>query len=108
VQSFTGPGAKWPVSTHGGTGPRWRADGRELYFLAPDATMMAAPVMASSAAFEAGAPQPLFVSHVVGGGSSNGWQYVVGRDGRFLINQPAAAEAAAPITLLLNWQPATK
>ena len=44
--------AKWQVSTAEGAAPRWRADGKELYFLAPDATMMAVPVTASGASFE--------------------------------------------------------
>ncbi len=38
VQPFPDVGGKWPVSTAGGVTPRWRADGKELYFLAPDAT----------------------------------------------------------------------
>lgn len=40
VQPFPDAGGKWQVSTTGGVAPRWRADGKELYFLAPDATMI--------------------------------------------------------------------
>src|SRR6266487_1754115 len=36
VQSFPAPAGKWQVSTGGGIQPRWRADGKELYFIAPD------------------------------------------------------------------------
>src|SRR5262245_42080692 len=56
VQPFPEPTGKWQVSTGGGTAPRWRADGRELYFIAPDGKLMAAPVAASGLTFQAGTP----------------------------------------------------
>ena len=107
VQPFPEAGAKWQVSTAGGVAPRWRADGKELYFLAPDATMMAVPVTAAGASFETGTPVALFPTRIVDGGTvaSNRPQYDVARDGRFLINQPVRDATAAPITLILNWQP---
>jgi eukaryotic-like serine/threonine-protein kinase len=106
VQPFPDASGKWQVSTAGGAAPRWRADGRELYFLAPDATMMAVPVVTSGTSFEARTPVALFPTRIVDGGTGAtiGPQYAVARDGRFLINQPVA-EAAAPITLILNWRP---
>lgn len=110
VQPFPDAGGKWQVSTAGGAAPRWRADGKELYFLAPDATMMAASVTAAGTSFEAGSPVALFPTRIVGGGTvtTNRPQHAVARDGRFLINQPVADATAAPITLLLNWQPERK
>ncbi len=48
VQPFPDAGGNWQASTAGGAAPRWRADGKELYFLAPDATMMAVPVTAAA------------------------------------------------------------
>jgi hypothetical protein len=68
--------------------PRWRADGKELYFIAPDGKLMAVPVMAAGSTFAAGTPVPLFQTRIVGGGSSavNRPQYAGSRDGRFLIN----------------------
>ena len=53
VQSFPGPGGKWQVSTAGGTDARWRPDGKELFFLAPDAKLMAVSVRASDSTFDA-------------------------------------------------------
>ena len=99
-------GGKWQVSTGGGVAPRWRADGKEIYFIAPDATMMAVPVTASGPTFEHGTPMGLFPTRIAGGGSlsTNKPQYDVARDGRFLINQPVE-ESTAPITLILNWKP---
>jgi Tol biopolymer transport system component len=51
VAPFPGPGGKWQVSTAGGTFPRWRNDGRELYYLAPDNRLMTASVNGENAAF---------------------------------------------------------
>ena len=95
------------MSTAGGVAPRWRADGRELYFLAPDATMMGAPVRGAGPSFESGAPVALFPTRTLE--ASRGVSpYAVARDGRFLINQPVADATAAPITLILNWNPDAK
>ncbi|HWI18118.1 MAG TPA: hypothetical protein VNT81_10250, partial [Vicinamibacterales bacterium] len=108
VQPFDDSGGKWQVSTAGGVSPRWRADGGELYFLAPDATMMAVPVSVAGTSFEVGTPVALFPTRIVDGGNTRTVpQYAVARDGRFLINQAVAA-AAAPITLMLNWNPEGK
>ena len=102
VQSFPGPGAKSQVSRDGGTHPVWRADGRELFYLAVDGTMMAVPVGAGRS-FDAGRPQALF--------SSNAWRlrvsqvYAVTKDGqRFLVAaMPPKSTGAAPLTVVLNW-----
>ena len=55
VQPFPGPGAKRPVSQQGGRNPHWRADGKELFYLAPDGTMMAVNVN-QTGEFDAGTP----------------------------------------------------
>lgn len=107
VQRFPDATGKWQVSTAGGVAPRWRADGKELYFLAPDATLMVVPVTAAGTSFEAGTPVALFPTRIVGGGTlaANRPEYAVARDGRFLINQPVGDATTAPITLMLNWRP---
>ena len=102
VQPFPDPSSKWPVSTSGGTQPRWRADGKELYFIAADGKLMAASITAG-ATFAAGTPVALFSVTVPPGLGANKQQYAVSRDGRFLINQPAEASTTTPITLVLNW-----
>ena len=91
---------KWQISTAGGDKPRWRRDGQELYYIAPDGKMMAVPVK-SGATFEPGAAIPLFETHVAGF-----FPYDVSPDGRFLINTVAVAAMASssPITVVLNWQ----
>jgi eukaryotic-like serine/threonine-protein kinase len=88
------------VSVQGGSTPRWSADGRELYFMADDGTLMAVEAKATGTRFEAGVPRALFRS------SALNWfgffQFEVDRAGRFLM---IVANQAPPIRLLLNWKP---
>jgi hypothetical protein len=101
VAPFPGPGGKWQISTAGGTLPRWRRDGTEIFYLAPDDTMMAATVDGKGATFEVHAVKPLFETHIAMGGR---YQYAVSADGqRFLINTVPEQAASAPITVVLNW-----
>ena len=95
------------MSTAGGVAPQWRADGRELYFIAPDAKMMAVPVTMTGSKFVAGKPVALFPTRIVGGGAiaTNKAQFAVSKDGRFLINQRVEESTNTPITLVLNWKP---
>ena len=101
-------GGQWQVSTEGGIVPRWRFDGRELYYVAPSGAMMEAPITVAGGTLAPGAPVALFSTRIMGGGadSGQGRNYDVARDGRFLINTELN-EATAPITLLMNWNPET-
>lgn len=109
VQPFPGPGGKWQMSTTGGVTPRWRRDGRELFYVAPDGAIMAAPVRISTdgRALERGVPTRLFRVPIVFGGSPPDnvkQQYDVTPDGqRFLINVSSEEASVAPITVVLNW-----
>ena len=47
ASSATSAGGQWQVSTSGGISPRWRPDGKELYYIAPDGKLMAAPITAN-------------------------------------------------------------
>ena len=71
--------------------------------------MMAAPITATGATLAPGAPVVLFPTRIVGGGVDlqHGRQYDVAPDGRFIINT-VLGDAAAPITLLMNWHPEVK
>jgi hypothetical protein len=91
----------------GGIFPKWRPDGRELYYIAPDGKLMAVPITVSGQTLEPGPPVALFATRIVGGGTDNnqGRQYDVSRDGRFLINTILDDASTSPITLLLNWKP---
>jgi len=103
-------GGQWLVSTAGGTQPRWRPDSKELYYLAPDAKLMAVPIAANGSTLEPGTPIALFQTRIFGGGANVNarQQYDVARDGRFLINVAIDDASASPITLLLNWKPPAK
>jgi len=106
VQPFPEATGKWQVSTGGGSQPRWRADGKELYFIASDGTLMATSIIASGSRLEVGAPAVLFQARFQGGSTANPakHQYAVSRDGRFLINRPTEDATLSPITLILNWR----
>jgi Tol biopolymer transport system component len=106
VRPFPGPGGQWQISQAGGTSPRWRADGKELYFLAPDGTLMAVSATVQGATLTPGTPEALFQTHVTRG--NNRQQYDVARDRRFLINTDLESASTEPIHLLLNWRPPAK
>jgi hypothetical protein len=103
-------GGQWQISTGGGTQPRWRPDGKELYYIAPDAKLMAVPIAANGSTLQPGTPVALFQTRIYGGGGNVNvrQQYDVARDGRFLINVATGDAGASPITLLLNWKPPSK
>jgi hypothetical protein len=100
VETLPRSDRKWPVSTNGGYEPRWRADGREIYFLSEDRKLMAVPVGAGPSF---GIPKPLFQTRIAAGVTGNRTHYVPSRDGeRFLVNMAIDAPAS-PITVVVNW-----
>jgi Tol biopolymer transport system component len=105
VRAFPSGGRTWQVSSSGGVLARWSHDGNELYFVAPDGILMAAPVDGRGAEFRAGAPVPLFTPAFTESVAVSPFtpQYDVSRDGRFLINLTLDRASATPITLVLNW-----
>jgi Tol biopolymer transport system component len=104
VQSFPDSRSKWQVSTNGGKLPRWRRDGRELFYFEANDTLMAVPVD-SGVAFNARAPKALFASPNAGKGVET--RYDVAPDGeRFLFNVVAQPAKPSSITVVLNWQSA--
>jgi len=101
VVSFPAADRKRQISTKGGAAPRWRSDGRELYYLALDGTLMAVD-MKAGAEIEPGAPRALFGTGLAVVGNSD--QYDATADGkRFLVLKPVSDTAPAPITVVLNW-----
>ncbi len=110
MQTFPdGAGGRWQITSDGGVEPRWRRDGRELYFLGLDGKLMAVPVSAGTA-FTAGRPQELFQTPLIVNRAQPGRdaRYDVASDGRFLIVAPVAAAAQTPFTILVNWTSALK
>jgi Tol biopolymer transport system component len=104
VTSFPDGRGKWQISSGGGVQPRWRGDGKELFYLASDGKMMAVPVTIGEH-FDAGAPQALFQANArteVAG--SELITYDVTKDGlRFLMNTPMEKAQTQPMTIVLNW-----
>jgi Tol biopolymer transport system component len=109
VTPFPGPGGKWQVSaaggnwqptTAGGSPPRWRRDGKEIFYSAPDNKLMSVAVNGAGPAFEVGSVRPLFDIRPAVPRSA----YDVSPDGqRFLVNMLAEEPASSPITLVINW-----
>jgi len=98
VAPFPGPGGRRLVSTAGGVAPRWRADGKELFYSAPDNHLMAAEVDAKNGAFEVKQVAPLF------GPVAGAANYDVSADGqRFLMPVAIGAVPDAPLTVVQNW-----
>ena len=108
VQSFPAGGAKSMISNSGGAQPRWRRDGKELFYLDLEEKLMAVDVKAAST-FEAGRPRALFQTRGRLGSvavTQRSFQYDVSGDGqRFLINTPAEEANTSPITVVVNWKP---
>jgi len=91
------------ISTSGGYKPRWNPNGKELFYIALDGTMMSVPISATGATLEAGTPAPLFKTRHTGF-----FAYDVAADGRFLINTLSEDTATqATITVMVNWQSKT-
>ena len=104
VTSFPDAQGKWQVSSAGGAQPRWRGDSKELFYIAPDGKMMAAPLSAG-ANFDAGPPVPLFQAHAREFfATSEQVSYDVTKDGqRFLINTQVKNADTHPMSVILNW-----
>ncbi len=101
VMPFPGPGGKRQISTSGGSHPKWRGAGREIFYLAPDNKLMAAEVSGQGATLEVGAVRSLFEVRPY---FEIGSVYDLTSDGqRFLINTTVEQKASGPITLVINW-----
>ena len=98
---------QWQVSKGGGIEPRWRRDGKELFYISPDSNMMAAEI-STTPTFQVSNRKVLFSAPILGGGSiTNVTRYDVTPDGKkFLINSAPSetiSTAPTPITVVLNW-----
>lgn len=107
VQAFV-PGqpassARWQISTNGGMSPRWRADGKEMFYLALDGKLMSVRVSGRGASFDSSNPELLFnaIPPVM---RSPSFDYDVSPDGKhFLMIEPAEKAEHLPLTIVSNW-----
>ena len=103
VKAFSSGGFKGQVSNKGGDFVRWRRDGKELFYLAPDRKLMSVAVRAGSGTLEFSAPNALFTIPPSSGPAQ--YSYDVMPDGqRFLELAPAEETEAPSMTVVLNWQ----
>ena len=102
VVPFRQGSGKWQVSTGGGTWPRWRGDGKELFYLSLDKKITSAEISAVGSSLVVGKVAPLFQVNVA---TSLGWFYDVSADGkRFVALNQDPRQATEPLTLVFNWR----
>ena len=101
ITAFPAGGAKWQVSTNGGTSAKWRRDSKELFFLDPTDKIVAVDVNASGNAVRLGTPHDLF--QTVGIQREYGAFDVTADGKKFLLNSGNLKEGSDPFTLVLYW-----
>ncbi len=103
VTTLPNPVGKWQVSRGGGTEPRWRGDGKEIFYIGPRGTLTAVEV-STEGTFATGAPSLLFQLHGRAPISrTDVFTYDVARDGKqFLVNRYLKPDQLQPLTVLLN------
>ena len=111
IRPFPKADREWKVSTEGGSRPRWRADGKELYYIAADGTLMAVAIDAgdvaeASDAIKPGVPQALFPTRIVRSNrGTHASAYDVTSDGqRFLIANRTEEAMGQTLTVITNWR----
>jgi Tol biopolymer transport system component len=100
-------GGKWQVSTEGGMSPRWNGDGKELFYMTPDGTVMSVEVSGTNGVFQSGTPKPLFKPKGLVQDSASYVNWDASSDGKKFIF-PVAQSANAPASptkfiVVLNW-----
>jgi len=99
------------VSSSGGTDPRWRRDGKELFYLAADGkAVMSVPVKsATGTSFATDPPQPLFdIPPLLSRVATGSFRYAVTSDGQRFLVLLGPNEPPQPLTVITNWQAAVK
>ena len=105
VQPFPDPsGGKWTVPRPGASRPRWRRDGRELFFVEGVRFMSVSVSPAVTGRLEFGPPSPLFELPVTVVNQAGGFPYDVMPNGQqFVVMRPRLARPT-PLTVVVNWQ----
>jgi dipeptidyl aminopeptidase/acylaminoacyl peptidase len=104
IRPFPQDGDRLQVSMAGGGWPRWRRDGKEIFYLAPDGSIVAVPVVRQGTRLEFGAGRPLFTVRTRPQARLDAYNYDVSADGRrFLVNAFLEQSTSAAIHLVINW-----
>ncbi len=101
LRSFPSGRNKRQVSVRGGGQPRWRGDGKEIFFV--EETMLMAVSLSTGASEVLGSPEPLFSSEGLRAGGFDTFRYDVTRDGQRFVLRESAEEGADQIRVVLNW-----
>jgi Tol biopolymer transport system component len=103
VTTFPGANGKWQISSGNGTEPRWRGDGKAIFFIGPRQMLMEATVSTEGTFLTTGV-RTLFPAHSRPRNSSTDlFTYDVTRDGkRFLVNQAVRPERPPPLGVILH------
>jgi len=102
VQTWPVGGGKWQISNGGGHLPRWRGDGKELFYRNAAFEFFAVPITLEPR-FTAGIPQLLFTRRIQGVNLAASTWTVTPDGQKFLLNAALAATHAPPFTVVLNW-----
>jgi DNA-binding winged helix-turn-helix (wHTH) protein/Tol biopolymer transport system component len=102
VTAFPAPAERWLVSTGGGSDPQWRRDGRELYYIAPDRTLMAVSVETATT-FTLGTPEPLFRASFDPTSLAFGSTYAPAPDGQRFLVAEIIGDSEPHFIATLNW-----
>jgi len=100
IAPFPTLGGKWQISRSGGVEPRWRGDGKEIFFLSPDNKLMAVTLNAKESNLEVGNAQPLFDVHPA---NPPGYHYDVTSNGKRFLVDTTTDWNSAPLALVINW-----
>jgi Tol biopolymer transport system component len=104
VARYPAGGARVQITADGGMQPTWRADEKELFFLAPGGRMMSIPIDTTGDVVKPGVPVHLFDVSVRPSRDEER-EYDVSRDGkRFIVNTAPPNMRSIPITVVVNWQ----
>jgi Tol biopolymer transport system component len=95
VRSFPPAGGRWQITAEGGNHPRWRRDGRELFFVSADRALHAVDVR-DHPPFQSGAPRMLFPMR-------HADEYQVSADGRFLARTRMDDRGSTALQVVVNW-----
>ena len=100
LTTFPSSGGKWQISPSGGRLPRWRADGKELFYIASDDRLVAVDVTLGESDVTFGAPKPLFPLH----SRMVGNLYDVAADGQHFVVNQLTEQTSVPAVIVSNWR----
>ena len=102
VQTVPATGDKRQISTQGGSRPRWRRDGKELYYLSADGKLMAVPVKLGAGTLEVGAAERLFDLSLASG-TNRAFLYAPSANGQKFLASVLTDGSTPPVTIWMNW-----